>query len=146
MRQTLLTVLLAACLLLPAASVSAAASSLVTASSNAPATLSPLSDESAPLSDEPENDTPEGFVLSAAFPNPFNPTTSFSLTTEERQDVTVEIFNVLGIAVERLFEGTMEANETRTFTFEADDLPSGIYLYRVRGEAFTATRQMTLLK
>lgn len=92
------------------------------------------------------DDRPDGFVLSAAFPNPFNPQTSFSLTTERRQEVTVEVFNILGISVKRLFKGTMDANETRTFTFEADDLPSGIYLYRVSGESFTATRQMTLLK
>lgn len=97
-------------------------------------------DETAP------DDKPDGFVLSAAYPNPFNPRTSFSLTTERRQEVTVEIFNILGISVKRLFSGTMEANETRTFTFEADDLPSGVYLYRVSGESFTATRQMTLLK
>ncbi len=95
---------------------------------------------------ESADETPEGFVLSAAYPNPFNPTTSFSLTIEERQEVTVEIFNVLGISVKHLFSGTMDADETRTFTFEADDLPSGIYLYRVTGESFTATRQMTLMK
>lgn len=96
--------------------------------------------------DESADETPEGFVLSAAYPNPFNPTTSFSLTIEERQEVTVEIFNVLGISVKHLFSGTMDEDETRTFTFEADDLPSGIYLYRVTGESFTATRQMTLMK
>jgi hypothetical protein len=131
MKQTLLRLLLAACLVLPAATAHAEVDVATAASA---------------ISDDAGDDTPDGFVLSAAYPNPFNPRTSFSLTTEERQDVTVEIFNILGIAVERLFEGTMEANETRTFTFEADDLPSGIYLYRVRGESFTATRQMTLLK
>ena len=89
---------------------------------------------------------PTGFVLSGAYPNPFNPRTSFSLTVKERQEVTVEVFNLLGIRVKRLFEGTMESGETRTFVFEADDLPSGIYLYRARGQKFTATRQMTLLK
>lgn len=103
--------------------------------------------DQAPAVDELRpDDKPDGFVLSAAFPNPFNPQTSFSLTTEQRQEVTVEVFNVLGISVKRLFKGTMDANETRTFTFEADDLPSGIYLYRVSGKSFTATRQMTLLK
>lgn len=92
------------------------------------------------------DENPDGFVLSAAYPNPFNPRTSFSFTTETRQEITVDVFNVLGIPVERLFSGIMEANETRTFIFDAGDLPSGIYLYRVSGENFTATRQMTLLK
>lgn len=96
--------------------------------------------------DEVTAEQPDEFVLSAAYPNPFNPQTSFSLSVEDRQDVKVEVFNLLGRSVKVLFEGTMDADETRTFTFEAGDLPSGIYLYRVRGENFTATRQMTLLK
>ena len=89
---------------------------------------------------------PDDFTLSAAHPNPFNPRTSFSLSVHERQTVTVEVFNLLGVRVQHLYSGTMEAGETRTFTFAADNLPSGIYLYRVQGESFTATRQMTLLK
>lgn len=91
-------------------------------------------------------DRPEEFTLSPAYPNPFNPQTSFSLTVEDRQEVTVEVFNLLGVRVGQLFHGEMQSGETKTFTFVADNLPSGIYLYRVQGETFTATRQMTLLK
>ena len=93
-----------------------------------------------------QDDDPDVYTLSAAHPNPFNPRTSFSLTLRERQEVTVEVFNLLGVRVKHLYSGTMEAGESRSFTFTADDLPSGIYLYRVQGESFTATRQMTLLK
>ena len=100
----------------------------------------------AAVADEASNEEPDGFALSPAYPNPFNPQTSFSLEVDERQDVKVEVFNLLGRSVKVLFEGTMDANEARTFTFDAGDLPSGIYLYRVQGENFTATRQMTLLK
>lgn len=89
---------------------------------------------------------PDEFTLSAAFPNPFNPQTSFSLTVEDRQEVTVEVFNLLGVRVRELFSGTMQSGQPREFTFVADDLPSGIYLYRVQGETFVATRQMMLLK
>lgn len=91
-------------------------------------------------------DDPEDFTLSAAHPNPFNPRTSFSLVVNETQDVTVEVFNLLGVRVQHIYNGTMQAGESRSFTFDANDLPSGIYLYRVQGESFTATRQMTLLK
>ncbi len=96
------------------------------------------------LSGDP--DLPEGYVLSAAYPNPFNPRTTFSLTVRDRQAVTVEVFTLLGQRVRTLFSGVMDAGETRTFLFEAGDLPSGIYLYRVQGQTFTATRQVTLLK
>ena len=93
-----------------------------------------------------EADQPQTYTLSAAYPNPFNPRTSFSLTVREAQNVRVEVFNLLGLPVKMLYTGPMDAGETRTFTFDAGDLPSGIYLYRVQGKSFTATRQVTLLK
>lgn len=110
--------------------------------------LPPATSTAAPaaVADEAVGEQPDGFVLSPAYPNPFNPQTTFSLEVDERQEVKVEVFNLLGRSVKVLFEGTMEANDARTFTFDAGDLPSGIYLYRVQGENFTATRQMTLLK
>ncbi len=88
----------------------------------------------------------EGYVLTPAYPNPFNPSTTFSLTVDVRQQVAVEVFNLLGQRVDVLFEGMMEEDETRTFTFDGSDLPSGIYLYRVTGSRFVATRHVTLLK
>ncbi|HEX7070734.1 MAG TPA: T9SS type A sorting domain-containing protein [Rhodothermales bacterium] len=91
-------------------------------------------------------DQPRSYTLSAAYPNPFNPTTTFSLVVRERQHVRVSVYNLLGQPVTELFDGVMLAGETRTFTFDAGNLPSGIYLYRVTGETFTAARQMTLIK
>jgi hypothetical protein len=88
----------------------------------------------------------DGYVLSPAYPNPFNPTTQFALTVAERQQVTVEVFNTLGQRVQLLFSGTMEGGESRTFVFDAGSLPSGIYLYRVTGRSFTETRNITLMK
>lgn len=93
-----------------------------------------------------EQVVPESYVLSSAYPNPFNPTTSFRLTVRDKQQVKVELYNVLGQPVQQLFKGTMESGETRSFTIEAGDLPTGIYLYRVQGENFSAARQVTLLR
>jgi hypothetical protein len=93
-----------------------------------------------------EQQVPETYVLSAAYPNPFNPATTFSLLVRQRQHVKVEVYNMLGQPVRLLYNGTMEAGETRVFTFDAADLPTGIYLYRVQAERFTAARQVTLLK
>jgi hypothetical protein len=89
---------------------------------------------------------PGTYTLSSAYPNPFNPQTQLSLTVQKSQQVQVEVFNMLGQRVRSVFNGTMGANETRTFTFDAADLPTGIYLFRVRGETFSATRQVTLVK
>lgn len=88
----------------------------------------------------------EAYVLTTAYPNPFNNSSRFSLTVADRQQVRVQVFNMLGQTVRDLYSGTMDAGETRTFTFDAGDLPSGIYIYRVRGERFTAARQVTLLR
>lgn len=91
-------------------------------------------------------ETPKAFTLSSAYPNPFNPSTTFTLTVRERQELKVEIYNMLGKPVRELFSGVMEADESRSFTFNAGDLPSGIYFYRVTAEKFTAARQVTLIK
>ena len=96
--------------------------------------------------DEAPDETPAAYTLSAAYPNPFNPSTTFTLSVQERQKVVVQVFNLLGQPVARLFEGTMQAGETRSFSFDAGSLPSGIYIYRITGERFTAARQMTLIK
>ncbi|WP_456427241.1 T9SS type A sorting domain-containing protein, partial [Rhodocaloribacter sp.] len=91
-------------------------------------------------------DLPEPYRLTAAFPNPFNPRTSFELIVRRSQRVTVNVFDVLGRRVATLFDGTMAANETRSFSFDGAGLPSGLYLYRAEGETFSATRQALLLK
>jgi hypothetical protein len=93
-----------------------------------------------------QEDLPDDYVLSAPYPNPFNPSTSFSLTLAQNQQVAIEVYNLLGQRVERLHDGLLEAEQVYTFTFEADNLPTGIYLVRVVGEDFTATRQVTLLR
>jgi hypothetical protein len=87
----------------------------------------------------------ESYVLSSAYPNPFSRYTSFNLTVSQRQEVQIQVFNLLGQPVRQIFSGVMNAGETRTFTFDASGLPSGIYIYRVQGQFFKAARQMTLL-
>lgn len=87
-----------------------------------------------------------GYTLTSAYPNPFTSSTTFALTVDERQDVSVEVYNMLGQRVAVLFEGVMDPGEARRFTFDAGNVPSGIYLYSVRGESFSETRQVTLLR
>lgn len=89
---------------------------------------------------------PGAYVLSPAYPNPFNPQTQFTLTVAQGQHVRVEVFDALGRQVALLHDGPMAEGAAQTFTFEAGALPSGVYLYRAVGETFVATRRAMLLK
>ena len=84
--------------------------------------------------------------LGHAYPNPFNPLTNFTLTVSRDQFVSIEVFNLLGERVAQLYEGEIFASEARTFTFEAYEWPSGMYLIQATGESFRASRTVTLLK
>ncbi len=89
---------------------------------------------------------PNSHVLSAAYPNPFNPTTQFTLAVAENQDVTLAVYDALGRQVALLHQGALDAGLTHTFTVDASSLASGAYVIRAIGERFEATRSITLLK
>lgn len=86
------------------------------------------------------------YHLTSAYPNPFNPQTTFSLAVPVTQPVHIAVFDVLGRQVATLWEGELEAHTSRAFVWEADDRPSGLYFIQVVGKRFIATRQVTLLK
>lgn len=93
-----------------------------------------------------ENVQPGVREVSAAYPNPFARSTQFDLTLDAAQNVSIGVYNVLGQRVATLHEGTLAGGTTHTFRFEAGDLPGGVYLYRVNGETFSQTRQITLVR
>lgn len=84
--------------------------------------------------------------LSKAYPNPFNPQTQFTLTIARQQDVTIQIYDMLGRQVQTLYQGVLAPSEAHLFTFQASDLPSGRYFIRAFGEYFNNTQTVTLLK
>ncbi len=91
-------------------------------------------------------DVPQGIFLSEAYPNPFNPSTTFTVILSTDQQVRVEAFDVFGRSQAVLFEGALAAQKGHVISFRAGSLPSGLYLLRVSGEQFSATRSVTLLK
>jgi choice-of-anchor B domain-containing protein len=88
---------------------------------------------------------PDGFTLSPAYPNPFNPTTTLTVTLPARQRVTVAAYDVLGRRVATLHEGALPAG-THALTFDAAGLPSGTYVLRAVGPTSQQTRTVTLVK
>ncbi len=89
---------------------------------------------------------PGTHLLSAAYPNPFNPQTQFTLTVAREQQVHVEIYDDTGRHVRTLNQGRLSANVPHLFTFSAGNSPPGLYLYRVKGEVFSESRAMLLIR
>jgi hypothetical protein len=85
------------------------------------------------------------FSLMAAYPNPFNPSTTLSLNMPESGFVSVKVFNLMGKAVATLAEGSMDAN-TYSFTWNASDMPSGMYMVRAEAMGQVSSQKLMLLK
>jgi predicted outer membrane repeat protein len=82
----------------------------------------------------------------SAYPNPFRSSARINLAAKEAQVVTVEVYDVLGRRVAVLFDGEVAAGQTQALRLAGQGLASGVYLVRVTGETFTATRRVTLVR
>jgi len=88
---------------------------------------------------------PDKFFLNQNYPNPFNPQTRIDYTLPEQQNVSLRVYNTLGELVKELVNEVKEAG-SYTVTFNASNLPSGIYIYRIQTESFAVNKKMTFLK
>jgi hypothetical protein len=94
--------------------------------------------------------TPGKFSLEQNYPNPFNPSTTIDFTLALDSKVNLKIFNVLGQEVAQLLNTDLSAG-SHTITFNAANLNSGIYFYKIvaigsDGTEFTDIKKMTLTK
>jgi len=89
--------------------------------------------------------SPRGFALSEAHPNPFTRRAAFTLEVAEAQHVQAEVYDALGRRVVVLHDGVMEAG-AHALVLDGSSLPAGVYVVRVTGEAFAATRRAVLLR
>lgn len=85
------------------------------------------------------------FTLSDNYPNPFNPATQISFKLPVESNVVLEVFNLMGQKVATLVNETREQG-LHSIQFDASNLSSGIYIYRIRAGSFVQTKRMTLIK
>lgn len=88
---------------------------------------------------------PAGFTLDQNFPNPFNPETRISFSVPKSGFVSLKVFDLLGKEVATVVSGEL-ASGNYTRVFNAAELPSGVYVYRLEAEGVSISRKMNLLK
>ncbi len=87
----------------------------------------------------------EPFILEQNYPNPFNPRTSIVVDILEDTDVDITVYNLEGKEITKLFKGFLTSGNHK-FSFDASELPSGIYLYKVSTSTYSDTKKMILTK
>lgn len=105
-------------------------------------TIDPATDVKDPSQDEA---IPSEYKLYTNYPNPFNPSTRIKYSIPEEAFVTIKVFDILGAEVATL------VNETRSpgnyeLNFDASNLRSGVYLYRIQAGNYTESRKMLFIK
>lgn len=88
---------------------------------------------------------PESIKLNPNYPNPFNPTTTIPYEITEDAEVRLTVWNMIGQKVATLVDGNVEAG-THEVTWNAQRMPSGIYIARFEVNGNVFTRKMTLIK
>ena len=99
-----------------------------------------------PSIDITEQELPAQFALQQNYPNPFNPSTNIEYALPEVADVRLEVYNMLGQRVATLVDAKQQPAGTYRSEFDASELSSGMYVYRLTAGGFVQTRKMTLLK
>ncbi len=97
------------------------------------------------VSIDDEGTHPTEFALSQNYPNPFNPTTQIQFTVPETGNVKLDVYNLMGQRVATLLNENVNSG-SHTITFDASNLASGVYLYRLQAGSAVLTRKMTLIK
>jgi hypothetical protein len=88
---------------------------------------------------------PKEYVLYANYPNPFNPTTMIKFDLPKTSDVTLKVYNILGEEVTTILSASLLSG-SYSYEFDASDLASGVYLYRLQTGDFVETKKMILMR
>jgi len=88
---------------------------------------------------------PESFSISQNYPNPFNPSTKIKFALSSTENVKIIVYDITGRQIKELLSQNLTAG-THTVDFDASDLASGTYIYRIKAGNFVESKKMLLLK
>ncbi len=88
---------------------------------------------------------PDKYALLQAYPNPFNPVTNIEFSLKENGYVRLLVYNTLGQVVQTLVDDDLNAGKHKV-TFNAKNLASGVYIYKLDVNGFTDTKKIVLVK
>lgn len=92
-----------------------------------------------------ESEKPEVVALDQNYPNPFNPSTVISYSLPEQTDVSITVYNMAGQQIQTLVNEVQSAG-TYQVNFDASNLASGVYMYRLQAGSQVITKQMNFIK
>ena len=85
------------------------------------------------------------YSLQQNYPNPFNPSTKITYSLAQRSNVVLKVYNMLGQEVITLVNKEQEVGD-HSIMFDASNLASGLYIYKIQAGNFTQSKKMMLLK
>ena len=88
---------------------------------------------------------PSAIEISSAYPNPFNPSTSFNVNVGSAGEVSIMVYNVNGQVVDMIHDGPMNAG-IYSMTWNASDLSSGMYIIKANNADVTVSQKVMLIK
>jgi hypothetical protein len=97
------------------------------------------------IENEISETVPNNFELYQNYPNPFNPTTKIQYQVSSSSHVSLNVYDVLGNEVRTLINEEKPAGFYEV-EFDARNLSSGIYFYRLKAGSFVETKKMILLR
>jgi hypothetical protein len=101
--------------------------------------------ENATAIDDDLSSIPDQFELSQNYPNPFNARTAIEYSLPQDSHVRIVIYNLLGQNIETLVDSDQNAGN-HLLVWNASNVPTGVYFYRMEAGKFTQTRKMLLAK
>ncbi len=95
--------------------------------------------------EDKNTEIPGSFNLFQNYPNPFNPSTTIRFSLPKQTELRINVYNILGELVKTIAEGVYEAGVYKV-NFDAKNLTSGTYIYRIENGDFIQAKKMLLIK